>query len=63
MERPTHIPITFKMRELDQHMVAGAKTFSTKSEGFNAFGKLVDPVTGERYQVNVNIVRIGSKPK
>ena len=36
------------------------KTFSTGSKGYNANFKVED---GARYQVNVNVVQIGSRPK
>jgi hypothetical protein len=41
-------------------LVANAKQFSTGSVGFGANGKVV--IDGERYQVSLNIVKIGSKP-
>jgi hypothetical protein len=37
-------------------------TFSTGSKGFKANFKVVDD-SGKRYQVGVNVVEIGSKPK
>jgi hypothetical protein len=39
---------------------AASRKFSTGSEGFYANGKI--EIAGERYQVSMNIVRIGSKP-
>ena len=43
-------------------VTANARTFSTGSTGFYGAGKVVI-TDDERYQVSVNIVRIGSKPK
>ncbi len=37
------------------------KDFSTGSKGYHATGKF--EVAGKRYQVNVQLVEIGSKPK
>ena len=42
-------------------MSAAAKDFKTGSKGFYANGKLV--IEGKRYQVQVQLVEIGSKPK
>jgi len=39
---------------------ANSRTFKTGSTGFGAFGKI--EIEGARYQVSLNIVRIGSKP-
>lgn len=39
-----------------------AKVFSTGSTGFWAGGKILGP-DGKRYQVSVNVVEIGSKPR
>lgn len=41
-------------------LIANAKVFSTGSRGFYANGKLV--IGGKAYQVNVQLVEIGSKP-
>lgn len=41
-------------------ITAQEKVFSTGSDGFFGSGKLVD-TNGTRYQVSLNIVRIGSK--
>ena len=38
-----------------------AKTFSTGSKGYHAFGKLA--LDGKAYQANIMLVEIGSKPK
>lgn len=37
------------------------KNFKTGSRGFSFQGKIVDPVTGKRYQASWNLVEIGSK--
>lgn len=42
--------------------IAAKKAFSTGSKGFHFSGKMVNPETGERYQVSCSIVLIGSKP-
>ncbi len=42
-------------------MTAAAKDFKTGSKGFYANGKL--EIDGKRYQVQVQLVEIGSKPK
>lgn len=39
------------------------KKFKTKSKGFYGQIKIENHTTGERYQVNVTAVLIGSKPK
>jgi len=41
-------------------MIAKEKVFSTGSRGYNVTGKIF--ISGKRYQVNCNIVEIGSKP-
>ena len=38
-----------------------AKTFSTGSKGYHAFGKVV--LDTRAYQTNIMLVEIGSKPK
>lgn len=42
-------------------MTAPSKDFKTGSKGFYANGKL--EIEGKRYQVQVQLVEIGSKPK
>lgn len=42
-------------------MVAGPREFKTGSRGYNANGK--GEFGGKKYQININIVEIGSKPK
>jgi hypothetical protein len=41
-------------------IVATAKTFSSGSVGFYAGDKVM--IDGERYQVSLSVVKIGSKP-
>lgn len=42
-------------------IMAPAKDFKTGSSGFYANGKIMDPNTGNRFQVGCNIILIGSK--
>ncbi len=42
-------------------MTAAAKDFKTGSKGFYANGKL--EIEGKRYQVQIQLVEIGSKPQ
>lgn len=42
-------------------IMAPYKEFKTGSLGYYANGKVIDPKTGERYQVGCNIILIGSK--
>jgi hypothetical protein len=42
-------------------IMAPAKEFKTGSSGFYANGKVIDPQTGNRFQVGCNIILIGSK--
>jgi hypothetical protein len=42
-------------------ITASAKQFKTGSVGFYAGEKVTNPKSGERYQVGVNIILIGSK--
>jgi hypothetical protein len=39
------------------------KEFASGSVGYNCSGKIINPDTGKRYQVTLNIVQIGSKPE
>ena len=39
------------------------KHFSTGSVGYFVSGKMINPISKERYQVSCNIALIGSKPK
>ena len=53
--------VTIQLNGMKQSFILTAKTFSTGSRGFNASGKML---AGEKnYQVSVNCVEIGSKPK
>ena len=64
--RPTSLTITIADQDGNKlgQAVASPKTFSTGSEGYNGFGKVTDPNRPEdRYQLSLNFVRIGSKPK
>jgi hypothetical protein len=38
------------------------KEFASGSVGYNSSGKVINPETGTRYQVTLNLVQIGSKP-
>lgn len=40
-------------------VTANARTFSTGSRGFGSFGKI--EIDGQRYQMSLNLVQIGSK--
>lgn len=42
-------------------IVAAAKEFKTGSIGYYAGEKVTNPKSGERYQLGVNIILIGSK--
>jgi hypothetical protein len=57
---PFSIPITFGDFGV---LNAIQKTFTSGSVGYNTSGKIINPATGVRYQVTLNIVQIGSKPK
>jgi hypothetical protein len=57
---PTAIPVTFGSMGM---LNAIQKEFASGSVGYNASGKIVNPETGKRYQVTLNIVQIGSKPQ
>ena len=64
--RPTSLTITIADQDGNVLGKAAAlpKTFSTGSQGYNGFGKIVDPgMPEDRYQLSLNFVRIGSKPK
>lgn len=61
---PPSLTLAFKTPDGKEwgEVVAVAKQFSSGSVGFFANGKVTNPDGGERYQVGVNIVLIGSKP-
>lgn len=42
-------------------VMAPAKEFKTGSLGYYANGKVLNPITGDRFQVGCNIILIGSK--
>lgn len=42
-------------------IMAPYKEFKTGSTGYYANGKIIDPKTGNRFQVGCNIILIGSK--
>jgi hypothetical protein len=42
-------------------IMAPFKEFKTGSTGYYANGKIMDPKSGQRYQVGCNIILIGSK--
>jgi hypothetical protein len=57
---PVAIPVQFG----DFGMLnAIQKEFTSGSVGYNSSGKIINPETGKRYQVSLNIVQIGSKPE
>ena len=65
-DRPTSLTITIADQDGKElgKAVASPKEFSTGSKGYNAFGKVVDTNRpADRYQLSLNFVRIGSKPK
>jgi len=62
VERPTIVNIAVDLNGTVQQLLATPKTFSSGSEGYHAVGKLIDPKSGEKYQANVMLIRIGSKP-
>lgn len=43
-------------------IIAKGKIFSTGSIGFHANAKVINPESGEKYQIGTNITLIGSKP-
>jgi hypothetical protein len=57
---PIAIPVTFGSFGM---LNAIQKEFSSGSVGYNSSGKIINPETGRRYQVSLNIVQIGSKPE
>jgi hypothetical protein len=56
---PTAIPVSFGSFGV---LNAIQKQFSSGSVGYNSSGKIINPETGKRYQVTLNLVQIGSKP-
>lgn len=43
-----------------QNLIGRATTFNTGSRGFRGNGRVV--INGKAYQVNANVVEVGSKP-
>lgn len=43
-------------------LVAEAKDFATGSTGFFTTGKVINPASGSKYQMQVQAVLVGSKP-
>jgi hypothetical protein len=56
---PVAIPVQFGSFGV---LNAIQKEFTSGSVGYNSSGKIINPETGKRYQVTLNIVQIGSKP-
>jgi hypothetical protein len=52
---------TIQLSGVKQSFVLNKKDFKTGSKGFHAFGKM--QVGEKNYQVNIQCVEIGSKPK
>lgn len=52
---------TLQLKGAKQSFILNEKTFSTGSKGFHAYGKM--QVGDKNYQVNIQCVEIGSKPK
>ncbi len=52
---------TIQLNGAKQNFVLNQKTFKTGSKGYHAFGKM--QVGEKNYQVNIQCVEIGSKPK
>ncbi len=52
---------TVQLHGEKQNFILDKKDFKTGSRGFYGLGKMV--AGGKKYQVNVQVVEIGSKPK
>jgi hypothetical protein len=52
---------TVQINGSKQSFILNEKTFSTGSKGYNGSGKMM--AGGKNYQVSINCVEIGSKPK
>ena len=52
---------TIQLNGFKQSFLLNAKTFSTGSKGFNGTGKML--AGDKNYQISINCVEIGSKPK
>lgn len=55
------VKITIQMEGVVNTLIGSPCVFKTGSKGYRANGKIVTPEG--RYQVNIMIIRIGSKPK
>ena len=63
VEAPASLTLELKAQsgEVWGTVIATAKVFSTGSVGFYGGEKIANPKNGDRYQVGVNIILIGSK--
>ena len=52
---------TIQLNGEKQSFIIDKKDFKTGSKGYHGTGKMV--AGGKRYQVNIQLVEIGSKPK
>ena len=59
-EQPPNMA-TIQLNGAKQQFILNAKTFSTGSKGFHGYGKM--QVGEKNFQVNIQCVEIGSKPK
>ena len=59
-EQPSNIA-TIQLNASKQQFILNNKNFSTGSKGFHGYGKM--QVGDKNYQVNIQLVEIGSKPK
>lgn len=59
-EQPINM-VTVQIKGTKQQFIVNEKTFSTGSKGFHGYGKM--QVGDKNYQVNIQLVEIGSKPK
>lgn len=55
------VKATIELGKNSQDFILNKKIFKTGSTGFHGFGKLVVS-EDEKYQVNILVIRIGSKP-
>ena len=59
-EQPPNMA-TIQLNGSKQPFILNQKNFSTGSKGFHGYGKM--QVGDKNYQVNIQLVEIGSKPK
>ncbi len=52
---------SIQVNGVKQDFILNKKDFKTGSKGYHATGKI--EAAGKRYQVNIQLVEIGSKPK